>query len=41
VNHVRPAGYKRELALAAVNMGLAPLLRNGSWMWRRLRRWVR
>jgi glycosyltransferase involved in cell wall biosynthesis len=41
VNHERPVAFKRELALAAVNMGLTPVVRIGSWMWRRLRRWVR
>ncbi|MBV8544075.1 MAG: class I SAM-dependent methyltransferase [Acidobacteria bacterium] len=40
VNHERPVAFKRELALAAVNMGLAPVARIGSWMWRRLRRWM-
>jgi len=39
VNHVRPPATSRELALAAVNMGLAPLVRIGSWMWRRMRQW--
>jgi ribosomal protein L12E/L44/L45/RPP1/RPP2 len=41
VNHERPVAFKRELALAAVNMGLAPVVRIGSWMWRRFRKWVR
>jgi glycosyltransferase involved in cell wall biosynthesis len=41
VNHERAVGYKRQLALAAVKMGLAPLVRLGSWMQRRLRRWMR
>lgn len=40
MNGDRPVAYKRELALAAVNMGLAPLVRIGSWMRRRLRRWM-
>ncbi len=40
VNHDRPVAHKRELALAAVNLGLAPLVRVGSWMRRRLRRWL-
>ena len=40
MNGDRPVAYKRELALAAVNMGLAPLVRVGSWMRRRLRRWM-
>lgn len=40
VNHERPLAYRRELALAAVNMGLAPLVRVASWMRRRLRRWM-
>jgi glycosyltransferase involved in cell wall biosynthesis len=40
VNHDRPVAYHRELALAAVNMGLAPLVRIGSWLRRRLRRWM-
>ena len=40
VNGDRPVAYKRELALAAVNMGLAPLVRIASWMRRRLRRWM-
>jgi glycosyltransferase involved in cell wall biosynthesis len=37
----RPVAHHRELALAAVNLGLAPLVRVGSWMRRRLRRWIR
>ncbi|MEA2342466.1 MAG: hypothetical protein QOF63_635, partial [Thermoanaerobaculia bacterium] len=41
VNHERPIAMKRELALAAVNMGLAPVVRIGSWMWRRFRKWGR
>jgi glycosyltransferase involved in cell wall biosynthesis len=41
VNQGRPVAFKRELALAAVNMGLAPVVRIGSWMWRRLRKWTR
>jgi glycosyltransferase involved in cell wall biosynthesis len=41
VNADRPVAYKRELALAAINMGLAPLVRIGSWIRRRLRRWMR
>jgi glycosyltransferase involved in cell wall biosynthesis len=41
VNHERPVAFKRELALAAVNMGLAPVVRIGSWMWRRFRKWAR
>jgi hypothetical protein len=41
MNHERSVSYKRELALAAVNMGLAPLVRLGSWMRRRLPTWMR
>ena len=40
-NHDRPAARKRELALAAVNLGLTPLVRIGSWGMRKLRRWLR
>jgi hypothetical protein len=40
-NHERPAAYKRALALAAVNLGLSPLVRIGSWGLRRLRKWMR
>ena len=36
----RPTVSKRELALAAVDFGLAPLVRIGSWGLRRLRRWI-
>ncbi len=40
-NHERPVAYKRELALAAINLGLTPLVRIGAWAMRRLRRWLR
>jgi hypothetical protein len=40
-NHERPVAYKREIALAAVSLGLTPLVRIGSWGLRRLRKWIR
>jgi glycosyltransferase involved in cell wall biosynthesis len=40
-NHGLPVAYTRQFALATVNLGLAPLVRFGSWGLRRLRRWIR
>jgi hypothetical protein len=40
-SHERPVGFKRELALAALNLGLTSVVRIGSWGMRRLRRWMR
>ena len=40
-NHERPVAYKRELALAAVKLGLTPLVRIGAWGLRRLKKWMR
>jgi glycosyltransferase involved in cell wall biosynthesis len=40
-NHERPVAFKRELALAALNIGLTPLVRIGAWGMQRLRRWLR
>jgi glycosyltransferase involved in cell wall biosynthesis len=37
----RPAGFRRELALAALDLGLTSVVRIGSWGLRRLRRWMR
>jgi len=37
----RSVAPRRALALAAVDLGLAPLIRIGSWCLRRLRRWTR
>ena|GEM_PF-1184645 len=37
----RPIGFRRDLALAALNLGLTPLVRIGTWGMRRLRRWMR
>jgi hypothetical protein len=39
--HALPVAYPRQLALATVNLGLTPLVRLGSWGFRRLRRWMR
>ncbi len=42
-NHQRPIGFKRELAMAAVSMGLGFLVRIGTWGLRHLRmlrRWM-
>jgi glycosyltransferase involved in cell wall biosynthesis len=38
VSQDRPVAARREFALAAVSMGLAPLVRFGAGIWRRLRR---
>jgi glycosyltransferase involved in cell wall biosynthesis len=40
-SHQRPVGFKRELALAALDLGLTSVVRIGSWGMRRLRRWMR
>jgi hypothetical protein len=40
-NHDRRPGLKRELAFAALDLGLTSAVRIGSWGWRRLRRWIR
>ncbi|MEA2338065.1 MAG: hypothetical protein QOE82_2072, partial [Thermoanaerobaculia bacterium] len=40
-SHERPVGFKRELALAALDLGLTSVVRVGSWGLRRLRRWMR
>jgi glycosyltransferase involved in cell wall biosynthesis len=37
----RNVAPRRELALAAVDLGMAPLIRIGSWGLRRFRRWMR
>jgi glycosyltransferase involved in cell wall biosynthesis len=41
VNQERLIAPRREVALAAVDLGLAPLIRIASWALRRLRRWIR
>ncbi|HEV2718749.1 MAG TPA: hypothetical protein VG323_01925, partial [Thermoanaerobaculia bacterium] len=40
-NHERPVSFKRELVLRALDRGLSPLIRIGSWGARRLRRWLK
>ena len=41
MNREGPTANKRELAMAAVNLGLTPLVRIGAWGMRRLGRWRR